>query len=230
MSGPATLFAELAETIYAAESVDSVYQAVVESAVKLVDGCDRACLTLVRHRRFTTVAFTDEVARATDVLERELGEGPCLDAVLDEVYQHDPNIEQHSQWPKLAERIVATTPIRGMLAYRLLIDGEKAGALDLFSDTPDALTMTSADQGAVLASFASVAVMTATARGEASQLRAGLESNREIGKAIGLLMAAHRVPQERALEILKATSQQLNIKASAVAAEIVEGQERQYRG
>ena len=222
------VFAEMADTIYASDDAGTVYQALVNSATQLIPGCDRACLMLERHGRFITVAATDEIAYAVDQAERDLGEGPCLDAITDEAFQFDPNLEDGSPWPRLAERLLRTTPVRGMIGYRLLVDEAKVGALNIFSDHADALTEASADAGAVMASFASVAVMTAGARGEALQLRRGLESNREIGKAVGLLMAAHHVSQERAFEILKATSQQLNLKLAVVAAEIVSGQERQF--
>ena len=222
------VFAEMADTIYASDDADTVYQALVNSATQLIPGCDRACLMLERHGRFVTVAATDEIAYAVDQAERDLGEGPCLDAITEEAFQFDPNLANGSPWPRLAERLLRTTPVRGMIGYRLLVDEAKVGALNIFSDHADALTEASADAGAVMASFASVAVMTAGARGEALQLRRGLESNREIGKAVGLLMAAHHVSQERAFEILKATSQQLNLKLAVVAAEIVSGQERQF--
>lgn len=68
--------------------------------------------------------------------------------------------------------------------------------LNLFSDTPGAFTETVADHAIMLASFASVAV-TALNRGEdADSLRRGLASSREIGQAVGLLMALHRVSDD----------------------------------
>jgi AmiR/NasT family two-component response regulator len=79
----------------------------------------------------------------------------------------------------------------------------------------------------VLASFASVSLLALRAREEADSLRQGLQSNREIGKAVGLLMAAHRVSADEAFAILKRTSQDLNMKLVHVAAQVVEGQQAQ---
>ncbi len=115
----------------------------------------------------------------------------------------------------------------GALGYRLFLEGQKVGALNIFSDEPGALTSRSADQGAVLAAFASVSLAALRAREEAESLRQGLQSNREIGKAVGLLMAAHRVSADEAFAILKRTSQDLNMKLAQVAVQVVEGQQAQ---
>ena len=118
--------------------------------------------------------------------------------------------------------------MRSAIGYRLLLDGDKVGALNLFSDTPGGLTSQSADVGAVIASFASVALMAIRAREEAATLRQGLQSNREIGKAVGLLMAAHHISGQEAFELLRSTSQELNMKLTQVASQVIEGQESQF--
>ena len=114
-----------------------------------------------------------------------------------------------------------------MIGCRLLIDGTKVGALDLFSDTPGALTQRSVDQSAILASLASVAIMTVRARGEAANLTKALDNSRAIGKAVGLIMAARKIDDEQAFQVLRRTSQELNMKLSLVAEEIVRGQSQQ---
>ena len=221
-------FRELSSLVYAGADAASVYGALVTASRRLVDGCDRASLLLRERDRFRTAASTDEVSRRIDEIELEVGEGPCVDAILDEACQHDPDLTvSDSPWPQFTRRIVAETPVRSAIGYRLLLDGEKVGALNLFSDTPGALTRASADTGAVLASFSSVALIAVRAREQAVTLGEGLASNREIGKAIGLLMATHRVNADDAFAILRRTSQELNIKLAQVAAQIVLGQELQ---
>ena len=69
--------------------------------------------------------------------------------------------------------------------------------------------------------------MTLSARNQAATMSRGLESNREIGKAIGLLMAAHRFDEDQAFDLLRTTSQNLNMKISLVARRIVDGQQMQ---
>lgn len=222
------VFRQLSALVYAGADASSVHQALVDASVRLIDGCQRASLMLKSNDHFSTVAASDDIAAQVEAIEIEEGEGPCLDAILDEPYQHDADLTAGtSPWPRATARVLAETPVRSAIGYRLFLEGQKVGALNLFSDEPGALTSGSADQGAVLASFASVSLLALRAREEADSLRQGLQSNREIGKAVGLLMAAHRVSADEAFAILKRTSQDLNMKLVQVAAQVVEGQQAQ---
>ena len=225
---PNHVFQTLAQLIYAGSTFDEIYQHLVDTAPKVVAGCDHASLMLARGDRYETAAASDDVARHVDALERELGEGPCVDAIEDEAAQVDPDIRQHSTWPKLAERVLAETPVRGMAGYRLVIEGKKIGALDLFSDTPGVLE-TGSDEGLVLAAFASIALGSVANRERADSLRRGLESNREVGKAIGLLMAAHEIGSVEAFELLRRASNDMNMKLTEVAREVIQNAERRPR-
>ena len=218
-----TTFRSIAEVVYSGDSYDAVYDALCHSALEFVDGCDHASLMLRQHGRNRSAAATDDVARSIDQMEIELGEGPCIDAMdADEPNQHlCTDLTTGSKWPTLAKWIREETPVKGMAGFRLRRDGEKVGALNVFSDTPGALTEHSLDQAIVLTAFASIA-MAALERGEeAVTLRRGLESNREIGKAIGLLMAMHSITDDQAFEMLSKVSQEMNIKLAEVASQVV---------
>lgn len=118
--------------------------------------------------------------------------------------------------------LVAETPVRGAMGFRLLVDKRKGAALNLFSDTPNMFDAESAGRAAVLAAFASV-VINAVAKGEdAASLRRGLLSNREIGKAVGMLMLLHEMTEDEAFDLLRHHSQALNIKLAAVARAVID--------
>ncbi len=218
----AGVFRSLAQIVYASNDFDEVYDAVVDAAPHLVDGCDHASLMLRANDRFLTVAASDDVARTVDTFERELGEGPCLDAIVDASVYHDADLTDGSPWPRLTERVLARTPVRSMAGFRLLVGNQKSGALNLFSDTPGGLDSASVDQGIVLASFVTVALLAANERRTAETLRSGLASNREIGKAIGLMMAFHKISDEEAFGMLRTASQEMNIKLAEVARQVVD--------
>jgi AmiR/NasT family two-component response regulator len=108
------------------------------------------------------------------------------------------------------------------MGFRILVDRRKTGAPNLFSDTPNAFDTEAAGQAIVLASFASVAI-NAVAHGEdVAALRRGLLSNREIGKAVGMLMLLHGISEEEAFDMLRRNSQELNIKLADAARAVVE--------
>ena len=225
-SEPSVTFRALAEIIYKRGDFQEVYEAISAAAPLLVPGCDHASLMVKQRGRFITAAATDDIAWRIDEAERELVDGPCVDAIQDEAAQVDPDLTQNPSWPRLAEFVLENTPVRGMAGFRLIVDDDKMGALNIFSDTPGALTPDGFDHAAVLAAFASVALMALNSKESATSLKAGLASNREIGKAIGLMMAFHKVSDEEAFNILRKASQEMNIKLADVAREIVEHHNR----
>ncbi len=219
---PASVFRHLARLVYDGDDYGEMYQAICDAAVRLVDGCNHASIMIEQKGRIQTAAATDDTARYVDRLEREIGEGPCLDAIHEETAQLDDDLSRTSTWARLRERVVDETPVRAMAGFRLVVDDRKVGALNLFSDTPHGLTETSVDQAVVLAAFATVVLVAAAHEEQARTLRDGLASNREIGKAIGLMMAFHRVDDEQAFDILRKASQDMNLKLSEVAGQIVD--------
>ena len=213
-------FAELAGTLHA--EPERVPQAVVEWAVRVIPGCDHASLMIRRGEDdFVTLAASDEVAAGIDGFERALRDGPCVDAILDDGCQHDADLTDDPTWPTLAARVVAETPVRSALGFRIVEGGRKRGAIDLFADRTHVFDDAAVEQAAVLAAFASVALAAAEDRERAANLEQALDSNREIGKAIGLLMAAHSLSDADAFAVLRQTSQTLNRKLRDIAAELV---------
>jgi len=223
---PATVFAALAEIIYQGSDAKEIYAAICVAATLAIRGCDHASLLMRDNDRYVTVGASDRLAQKIDDLERRAGDGPCIDAIEEETPQIDTDLTTPSLWPKLASVLVAETPVRGAMGFRLLIDKRKGAALNLFSDTPNLFDAEAAGRAAVLASFASVAI-NAVAKGEdAASLRRGLLSNREIGKAVGMLMLLHEMTEDQAFDLLRRHSQDLNIKLAEVAQAVIENRGR----
>lgn len=219
---PATVFAALAEIIYQGSDATQMYAAICVAATLIVPGCDHASLLMKRNDRYVTVGASSKLANHVDDLERRANDGPCIDAIEEETPQIEPDLTKPNQWPNFAARLVEETPVRGAMGFRLLIDKRKAAALNLFSETPNLFDSEAAGRAAVLAAFASVAI-NAIAQGEdASSLRRGLLSNREIGKAVGMLMMLHSLGENEAFDLLRRHSQSLNIKLADVARRVIE--------
>jgi transcriptional regulator with GAF, ATPase, and Fis domain len=223
---PATVFSALAEIIYQGSESSQIYAAICVAATLVVTGCDHASLLVRQDGRYVTVGASDNIAQRIDDLERAAGDGPCVDAIEEETPQIESDLTAPTQWPKLAARMVAETPVRGAMGFRILVDKRKTGALNLFSDKAGVFDTEAAGQAVMLASFASVAI-NAVAQGEdVSTLRRGLLSNREIGKAVGMLMMLHGVDEQEAFNILRRYSQDLNIKLADVARTVIESRGR----
>ncbi|HEY7052343.1 MAG TPA: GAF and ANTAR domain-containing protein [Mycobacterium sp.] len=216
-----TVFLNLAGVIYERPEPAQVFGAICVAATLLVPGCDHASVLMRRDGVYQSMAATDDTARQIDSLERRTGDGPCVDAIEVETPQIEPDLSAPCHWPRLAAKVTSETAVRGAMGLRLLVDGRKVGALNLFSDTAGRFDGNSADRAVVLASFASVAAA-AVARGEQAELlRRGLLNNREIGKAIGMLMVLHNVSEREAFDMLRRVSQAMNVKLAEVARELI---------
>jgi len=219
---PAKVFAALAEIIYQGSDAGQMYSAICVAATLIVRGCDHASLLVRDNDRYVTVGASDRLAQHVDDLERRAGDGPCIDAIEEETPQIDPDLTTPSLWPKFAKILVEETPVRGAMGFRLLVDRRKGAALNLFSETPNVFDGESAGRAAVLASFASVAINAVSKGEDAASLRRGLLSNREIGKAVGMLMLLHDMTEDQAFDVLRRHSQSLNVKLADVARAFIE--------
>jgi hypothetical protein len=106
-----------------------------------------------------------------------------------------------------------------MMCFQLFVEGDRLGALNLYSSVPHAFDDESEDVGLVFASHAAVAL--AGAEHEA-HLRAGMGSRDVIGQAKGILMERHKLTADQAFEVLARVSQELNRKLVDVAHELTE--------
>lgn len=212
--------ADMARRLLAEPGVDATLSAIVAHAVQLVDGCDAAGIMSVRRGSVQTLAVTDNVARASDRLQGELGEGPCFDATRnrEQIYRiHDLSTSEE-RWPRFVPQ-ARQLGVGSMMGFLLYTNGhDNLGALDLFSARPGVFTERSERVGWVLASHASVAL--ANSR-HAENMDKALDSSRAIGEAIGIVMSRYRETEEQALDRLVHVSQTTNIKLRDLAQEII---------
>jgi transcriptional regulator with GAF, ATPase, and Fis domain len=225
----ASVFTSLADIVAHGSTSKEMYAAICVAATLTVPGCDHASLMISHAGACNTVAVSDPVAHTIDKLELALGFGPCLDAIEQQTAQMATDLTDAVRWPALAARVVAETPVRGAVSVQLPVDRAKVGALNLFSDTPNAFDATSVERAALLAAFATVAINAAAHGEDAAAWRRGLTRNREIGKAVGMLMVLNDVSDEEAFGILRRTSQDSNVKVADIAADFIQRRSAQQR-
>ena len=111
--------------------------------------------------------------------------------------------------------------ILSMLSYRMTADATLAG-LNVYSGEVDAFDDTAAAIGLLLATHGALAVSAAAQRNRSEQLFDALNANRQIGEATGILMAAHKVAPNQALDLLRIASQNTNRTLNEIAADVVQ--------
>jgi GAF domain-containing protein len=218
---------EVARTLEGKRSVQETLQAIVLSSVATVPGAEHAGISLIRRRRMIeTVAHSDEFVGRADLLQYEIGEGPCLDAAWNEDIYRVDDLSMEDRWPRFCPR-AAELGVRSILAFRLFVTGDNMGALNLYSGHPAAFDEQSEHVGRLFAAQAAVALA-----GSQREQRLGkaIQTRDLIGQAKGILMERHSISAERAFLMLIDTSQRANIKLRDVAEYVVNHREQKtYR-
>lgn len=212
-------FAQIARTLVVQDSVAATMQKIVELATTTIEGCEHAAISMVQGRTILTEVSTDDVGFRVDAIQYETGQGPCLDAISHcHMVVSDDFLDEH-RWPDFARRTEAETGVRSMLSFRLFVEGETMGALNMYSAQPGAFSSQEASQhvGSVFAAHAAVAWSAAR---EQQGLEAALQSRDVIGQAKGILMASTHLTEQQAFTALKDASQYLNVKLRLVADDV----------
>jgi GAF domain-containing protein len=110
-----------------------------------------------------------------------------------------------------------------MMSHRLFLeDSNSIGALNLYSRKSSAfasLELTALDD---LATHCAIALTTVAEREQNQHLRTALETNRDIGVAIGILMASKLVTKQQAFDALRITSQHTHRKLADIAVDVAD--------
>jgi hypothetical protein len=199
-------------------------QALVEATIDHIPRAASASITVLRSGRFRSEASTGPIAPRADGLQYELGSGPCVDAVLDDNVYVTGDVARDERWPEWGRRANDETGVRSVLAHRLTLldDSDAIACLNVFSPEADAFGHRDVGAGLVLATHGSLLVTALGARDKAANLRNALESNREIGVAMGILMQRHRLTREQAFDVLRVASQDANRKVADIATEVAD--------
>ncbi|WIM87229.1 GAF and ANTAR domain-containing protein [Candidatus Mycobacterium wuenschmannii] len=217
------VYASLANIVRRGSTPAETYAAICVAATMTVPGCDHASLVVSRDGVCRSAAVSDAVARQIDRLQLDLGLGPCLEAIETSTAQIESDLAAGARWAPLTEQVLTDTPVRGALSIRLPVGRDGIGALNLFSDVPGALGSHSLKEAVVLGAFATVASTASAHSEDVATLRRGLNSNRAIGQAIGMLMTLNNISDAAAFDLLRKRSQDSNVKLIDIATEIVRG-------
>ncbi len=209
-------FAQIARTLLAQDGVGSTVQKVVELATQTIDGCDDAAISMVKGRTVLTEVSTDDVGFRVDAIQYETNQGPCLDAIRDHEMVVSDDFLCEERWPDFARRSESETGVRSMLSFRLFVEKDTMGALNMYSKQPHAFSAAEASQhvGSVFAAHAAVAWSAAR---QQQGLEEALRSRDAIGQAKGILMVSAHLTEDQAFAALKEASNHLNMKLRAVA-------------
>lgn len=210
--------AQLARVI-ALRKVDAVLVDVTAAAKELIAGVDIAGVLLVgKGGTHQTLAPTSDVMFKLDELQMTTGEGPCLQAALDEIVIRTDDFRDEPRFPNYAPKVVELG-LLSALSLKLYTADRTAGALNLFGYEPRPWNSEAETIGMVLAAHAASAIL---ASRESEQLQSALSTRDRIGQAKGIIMERFKIDDVRAFEMLRKLSQDTNTKLVDVAHRVID--------
>lgn len=196
---------------------------IVHFATRALEHSDDCGLTVVpRHRRLETASAAGALAPRVDVLQFETGEGPCLDAAEHGDFVRADDLASDDRWPAFGPRCVAETGVQSMLSIRVPLGEQEHVALNFYATRAAAFDDQDVGVGALLAPFVAMAFRAGEQQEKAVNLEAALRSSRQIGIAVGVLMARDLVTADEAFRRLAAASQHLNRRVRDLAEEVAQ--------
>ena len=174
---------------------------------------------------YLTAASTSPAADRIDVLQYELREGPCVDALQTGRVHHLRDLDDPARWPEFRARARAHG-FRTVLSVPLIAAEAPLGALNVFAEGPNGLQDADLYLAERIAAPAAATLGNARAYRQAmrlgEQLQEALESRAVIEQAKGVLMALQRVDADEAFALLRRISQRTNRKLRDVAHDLIE--------
>ncbi|WP_165831737.1 GAF and ANTAR domain-containing protein [Brachybacterium endophyticum] len=215
-------FRDLSDFLHEGGAPSTARQRLVDLATRSISGCDWAGITMrPTDGPARSLTHGQDVVREVDAFQHSVGEGPCLDAAR----THDPvlsrDLSQEERWPRFCAYVLEETPVRGALSFHVA-DIPSPTALNLYSASPTGLDEEAVASASLFAIHASVMIAHAESAQQAATLGAALTTSRQIGVAVGILMALHKITEDQAYDLLRIASNRLNRKLRDIAQEVRE--------
>ena len=201
---------------------DAAAHRAVELARKLFT-CRGASIWVMDSRQMPVAQASTDPDLVAGIRDRvpDRRQGVAWTCLTDEHVVRVDDFRDDPRWPNLVATIRDKTSLRSAIGYPLTVARESFGALVIYSDVPGEFAGETSPLGATFAIHLSLALQSARAAERVIHLQAALLTNRQIGIAIGILMAHHQVTEERAFGLLRTSSQRENVKLAAIAERVV---------
>ena len=199
------------------EAEDARLQLAAETAVQIVDGCEHASVTMVHGDSFVTRAASDPRAENADLLQQELGEGPCLDAIRTQQTVVGDDLAGDQRWSRWGPRAAGELGFASTASLWLTVEDGYSGTLNLYSSRPDGLLADGLATAELLAGRLGVGI---AAGRDADELNA-VGTRTVIGQAQGILMERLGIDPAEAFGLLRRAAEDIDRTLAEVAVELV---------
>jgi transcriptional regulator with GAF, ATPase, and Fis domain len=220
----ASAYGQLLGLLVEAPDIDAFLDKMARLAADVVTPAAACGVTVRRDGQPFTAATSNELAAQVDEIQYDTDQGPCLDALRAGTVVQVDDLSTDDRWDSYRPRAIAHG-VTSSLSLPLIVEGERLGALNLYSVTAAAFTGPHRANAEAFAAR-SAAALTVNLR-QVHQARVqhqvadAMVSSSVIDQAIGILMGQQRCTAGAAFDLLRAASQHRNRKLREIAAEIV---------
>jgi hypothetical protein len=213
----------LDQAMVRSSGLDTLLRDLTDRAVQEVPGAAACSVTVRRAGRLLTLAGSDGMPSGLDLRQYENGAGPCVDAADTGSEQYAPDLAAETRWPAYTAYALSVG-VRSVLAVPIAVEGGSGAAINYYGAGADGLGP-GRDAARAFAARAGEAINMALAiesrRQSAADVRTALLSRSVIDQAIGIVMARERLDARTALERLRRTSQNRNVKLRDLCGQLV---------
>ena len=215
----AAQLAGVARELMDAGDVTATLQRMVELAVETIDGCDHAGISLTVGTETTTSAQSDDVPGRIDLIPSDGDDGSYRDDVRDHELFSSGDLSREERWQRFFAEVVASTPVRSILAMRLFVEGDTLGTLNLYAGSVDAFGDEGREVAAIFAAHAAIALQTAQREEQLAEEVVGDDVD-AISRAKGLVMGERAVDEPAAQNALEDAADRSHRTVREVADEV----------
>jgi hypothetical protein len=211
--------ADVAASLQEPAKLDETLELITRSAAETIPGILEASISITtKAGEIQTLAPTGPRVARADQLQYELGQGPCLDAAIEDPVVAVNDLATDRRWPQYGPK-VAALGFGSQVAFQFRADPHVRGALNLYAAAPCEIDQDSIHLGGMFAGQIAVAMGWAK---QEQTLTEALATRNLIGQAVGIVMERYQLDSDRAFAFLVRLSQSANTKLRTVAGGLVD--------
>jgi GAF domain-containing protein len=176
-----------------------------------------------------TIGASSQLALEVDLIQYDIGTGPCLHALQTNVAMYVPDLAADERWGRYGP-LAADRGARSCISIPVEVEGEPQAVLKVYSGRVDGLD---ADQRAVAAKTAlditggiALAIHLTRHARELDDRAAAMDRRRTIDLALGMLMERNHSGADAAFDLLRRYSQHYNVQLFEAAAQVVKANDQ----
>jgi hypothetical protein len=189
---------------------------IVSVAQHLMPTRAHVALTSVHDGHVVTEAASDWTCERVDAIQADMQQGPAFEPLVTNDYINVDDVAATSAWPRFVSELTTFTNYRSILTYRIYLSRRHRAGLTFYSTWPHAFDEVAVATGAIFAAYCTLSAISRLLEDEIHPRRA-METHREIGIALGILMAREQLSSDQALGRLAEASHHLHRRLADVA-------------